>query len=94
VGSFDALEVGWTSVGLGAGRRLVSDRIDPTVGIEVLAKAGDAVEKGQPLARIHARTAADAAEAVGRLSQAVTLIDRLCEPPPLIWKRLSQNGLH
>jgi pyrimidine-nucleoside phosphorylase len=92
VGGFDALEVGWTSVELGAGRRLVSDRIDPTVGIEILAKAGDAVEADQPLARVHARTASDAADAVGRLSTAVTVLDRLSEPPPLIWKRLSQHG--
>jgi len=38
---------------LGAGRRLVSDSIDPAVGIELCAQLGQRVERGAPLCHLH-----------------------------------------
>ncbi len=49
----DAEAVGVAALILGAGRERVDDAIDPAVGIELLAKRGDRVSKGQPVARIH-----------------------------------------
>ena len=40
---------------MGAGRNRAEDKVDPAVGISVLAKPGDAVTKGQPLAKLHLR---------------------------------------
>ena len=88
VREFDALEVGWTSVMLGAGRRGVADQIDPAVGVELLVKIGTEVEAGQPVARIHARTAEQAAAARKRLSAALTVSDQAPRVPPLVLKRL------
>ncbi|MFQ5968521.1 MAG: thymidine phosphorylase [Acidimicrobiia bacterium] len=48
----DALALGMAAVRLGAGRLRKGDTIDPGVGITVLAKEGDRVEEGEPLARI------------------------------------------
>lgn len=48
----DALEIGRAAVRLGAGRARKEDEVDPAVGFTILAKVGDTVEKGQPLARI------------------------------------------
>lgn len=52
----DAGAIGRACVRLGAGRASATDRIDPAVGCEVFAKCGGAVEKDQPLLRIHARS--------------------------------------
>ncbi|GIV09108.1 MAG: thymidine phosphorylase [Fimbriimonadales bacterium] len=41
---------------LGAGRQKKEDAIDPAVGVESLKSVGDAVQAGEPLFRIYART--------------------------------------
>ena len=48
----DALNVGTAAMRLGAGRERKEDRIDPAVGITIVAKPGERVDEGQPLARI------------------------------------------
>jgi pyrimidine-nucleoside phosphorylase len=63
----DAIAVGNAAVHLGAGRRTKEDVIDHAGGIRCLAKRGDPVEPGQPLAMVFARdelTAAGAAAEV------------------------------
>ena len=47
-----ARTVGVAAARLGAGRERAEDLIDPGVGVTVLAKPGDRVEAGQPLAEI------------------------------------------
>jgi pyrimidine-nucleoside phosphorylase len=49
----DAYDVGVACLHLGGGRRSAADRIDPGVGIELVAQVGDKVEEGQPLAFLH-----------------------------------------
>ncbi len=48
----DALKVGVAAMRLGAGRERKEDKIDPAVGITIVAKPGERVDEGQPLARI------------------------------------------
>ncbi len=48
----DARDIGVAGVRLGAGRERKEDMVDPGVSISVLAKIGDKVDKGQPLAVI------------------------------------------
>jgi thymidine phosphorylase len=50
---------------LGAGRERKGDPVDHAVGVVCRAKRGDRVERGAPVAEIHARdeAAAEAAEA-------------------------------
>lgn len=48
----DAFEIGIAGVRLGAGRATKEDDVDPAVGFLIEAKAGDLVDKGEPLARI------------------------------------------
>jgi pyrimidine-nucleoside phosphorylase len=64
VTSLSAIAIGNAAVHLGAGRRTKEDAVDHAVGIVCHAKRGSAVEAGQPLAEVHARTdtAAHAAE--------------------------------
>ena len=51
INAIDTYKMGQAAVVLGAGRRRLGDKIDPSVGYEVLARLGDRVEKAQPLAR-------------------------------------------
>lgn len=48
----DALKIGVGAMRLGAGRERKEDTIDPAVGVTVLAKEGDTVVIGQPLATV------------------------------------------
>jgi len=54
VQELDALGVGRTAMLLGAGREKIGDKIDYSVGIQVLRKKGDYVKEGDVLAIIHA----------------------------------------
>ena len=48
----DPLDIGNAVVRLGGGRQEKQDEVDPAVGVTVLAKLGDRVAQGQPLARV------------------------------------------
>lgn len=48
-----ARNVGLAAGLLGAGREVKGQAVDPAAGVELLAKVGDGVEQGQPLARLH-----------------------------------------
>jgi len=74
-----AIAVGNAAVHLGAGRRTKEDAIDHAVGVLCLAKRGDAVERGQPLARVLARDDESAAAAEAELLAAYELAD---DAPP------------
>jgi pyrimidine-nucleoside phosphorylase len=73
-----ALPVGLAALHLGAGRARKDDAIDHAVGVVCLRKRGDAVERGEPLAEVHARTEDAAAEAVAAVEAAYELAP---EPP-------------
>jgi thymidine phosphorylase len=66
-------------VHLGAGRRTKEDAVDHAVGIVCRAKRGDRVERGEPLAAVHARDEASADAAERELLAAYELGP---EPPP------------
>jgi pyrimidine-nucleoside phosphorylase len=53
VGALDAEAVGRLAVRMGAGREVKTDVIDPSVGIVLRRKVGDAVAVGDPLAVLH-----------------------------------------
>jgi pyrimidine-nucleoside phosphorylase len=79
-----AIAVGNAAVHLGAGRRTKEDVIDHAVGVLCLAKRGDAVEQGQPLARVLAREEATAAAAVDELLAAYELADDAPRERPVL----------
>jgi pyrimidine-nucleoside phosphorylase len=81
----DAEALGRASVVLGAGRLTKGAPIDPAVGIEFLPLVGDRLETGQPVARIHARDEATAAEASGMILRALEVSEQPAEPGPLVF---------
>ncbi len=55
VTAFDGEALGLAVVAMGGGRRVETDKIDPAVGLTDVVRLGQKIEKGQPLATIHAR---------------------------------------
>ena len=80
----DALDIGVAGVRLGAGRERKEDPIDPGVGITVLAKVGNPVEAGQPLARLAWADPARLAQALPLVERAFAISKEPVAPPPLI----------
>ena len=79
VQGIDTEAVGRVAMALGAGRVRVGDRVDPAVGIMVLAKRGTRVERQHVLALVHARTEEAARAAVRSLQEAYRIG---AAPPP------------
>ncbi len=93
VTAFDTRALGMAVVALGGGRLRSDQEIDPAVGLSEIVELGAAVQTGQPLMRIHARTEGDAATATQRLRDAVR-IEGSGAPtlPPLVWQRIGAGG--
>ncbi len=73
VAEVDAAKIGRVALELGAGRRAVTDAIDPAAGIDCLVARGEAVSKGDRLMTLHAATPALAEGLVAAARDAVTI---------------------
>lgn len=82
VARLGALGIGRAALLLGAGREKKGDRVDPGAGVEVLVKAGDEVEEGQPVARLYGERNAKRAQDL--TLEALELSDTPIERPPVI----------
>lgn len=71
----DARTVGEAALELGSGRRTKADTLDPAAGIRLLKRIGDRVERGEPLAELHAATAERAARGAAVLRGAYELAE-------------------
>ena len=75
VSEIDTRGVGMAVVALGGGRTMPTDTIDHTVGFDRLLGLGAKADSHTPIARIHARDEASAADAEARLKSAYRLSD-------------------
>lgn len=73
VSAIDSRAVGVAVIGLGGGRRRAEDKIDHCVGIDRIRPVGTAVNKGDPLARIHAANHEDAQAALSAVLRAIRI---------------------
>jgi len=88
VAAIDTELLGLAIIAIGGGRRVMGDKIDHSVGIEMLVRVGDTVTRGQPLLRVFAQP--DAARQVRpSLLGTFTIVDRLVEPLTLIVDRIA-----
>ncbi|WP_316014808.1 thymidine phosphorylase [Roseobacter sp. HKCCA0434] len=83
VSRIDTKAVGFAVVELGGGRRRAADPIDYSVGLDMLAGRGLRVDAEQPIARIHAKSDADADRAEARLRAAYRITDDAPRELPL-----------
>ena len=81
--AMDGEALGLVVVGLGGGRRVETDRVDPAVGLTEMVGLGDAVTRGDPLCVLHAADE-DTAVAVARAVQAAISIGDAPPQGPLI----------
>ncbi len=77
---FGALGIGRAALTLGAGREKKGDEVDLGAGVEVLAKVGDRVEEGEPVARLYGRRNVGRAEAL--VQEALQLSEEPVETTP------------
>jgi pyrimidine-nucleoside phosphorylase len=88
----DALEIALASKSLGAGRDRKDDPIDLAVGIVLQKKIGDRVQRGDPLAIVHARTEAAFSNIATRIADAFE-ISAEGSPRPLLLRRVTQTAI-
>jgi len=89
VTAIDGEALGLAVVRLGGGRMVESDRVNPSVGLAGVARLGQKVEKGAPLAIIHATREDDANVAEASLHAAITISPEAKPVPDLIHERIS-----
>ena len=87
IAAIDGEALGLVVVGLGGGRRVENDRIDPSVGLTDMIGLGAPVTRGQPLCTLHAATEEAAGEAARAVRVAITIGDAAV-PGPLVLERI------
>jgi len=89
VAAIDARALGLAAIALRAGRSTRDDVIDPTAGLMVSLRLGDAVHVGDEWTRMHHHDGADVDHARHLVHAALTITADPPEVPPLIHKRIS-----
>lgn len=82
--AIDGEAIGNFVIQLGGGRQRVTDKIDHSVGVEVLVRVGDSIEKGQPLAKFFSKQEVRATA----LHNAFTISEDIVEKLPLVYQRI------
>ena len=85
ISKIDAEKIGVASSLLGAGRTKAGDPIDYSAGIEILAKTGDRVARGETIARFHTSSEALVAAAAEKYLSALSYSESAPEPEKLIY---------
>lgn len=88
ISAIDVEAIGYEIIRLGGGRRVMSDLVDHSVGIETLVAIGNQVERGQPLARVFVNES-DTAFQPDRIALMFTIQDKPTPTIPLILDRVS-----
>ncbi len=84
--------LGRAIIDLGGGRRVSSDQVLPDVGLEIFAKPGQRVAKGDRLGVVHARNAEAADAAVTSAQGAIAIGAAATDMLPLIAWRVTTAG--
>lgn len=84
VTSIHAQKIGFAATALGAGRQRKEDPIDPAVGLEMTHRVGSKIEKGQPLAILHANKPETIVPARELILSSITIGPERVEPHKLI----------
>ncbi len=83
-----ARKVGMAAGLVGAGRWDKGARVDPAAGVELVAKVGEEVERGAPLAVLHVGLRTELEEARRLVEEAYTIGDQPLSPLPLVIEKV------
>ncbi|MCD8012932.1 MAG: pyrimidine-nucleoside phosphorylase [Lachnospiraceae bacterium] len=89
----DALDIGVAASLLGAGRETKDSTIDPLAGIILKKKTGDAVKKGERIATLLTSDESRLEAAKKKLAEAVVIGSEAPERHPLIYARVTEQGV-
>jgi len=90
ISKFQTENIGLASLLLGAGRKKAEDTIDPTAGIILHFKIGDAVKKGNALATIHYNGNRPVNEVEAMLLEAIEIRLQKSKTPRLILEKVGR----
>ncbi len=93
IAGFDTFGIGMLGVEMGAGRKKIGDIIDPRVGFRFLAKTGDFVRTGEPVAIVFASDIYQAEYAAEKLAGLIRMSEERVEPPTIIRSRVDSEGV-
>jgi len=79
IGAIDTEALGLAIIELGGGRKVMTDKIDHSVGLEMLVRLGDRVEAGQPTVRVFGSR-----EQVARVQPAIERAITIHDEPPVV----------
>ena len=88
VNAYDTRSVGLAVIELGGGRQRPEDKIDHAVGFDEIAPVSTAVNAGDPIARIHARTSDDLARAKQSFLATVSIAQEAPNARPIVADRI------
>ncbi len=88
VQSLNSTAIGMAGVVLGAGRRQVTDPVDPGVSLFVRRKIGDTVSAGDVLVEVHYNDDRGLDDALARIAGAYVIGDTPATPGPLVIKTI------
>ncbi len=89
VTAIDGEALGLAVVELGGGRQVEDDVIDPAVGLSGIVRLGDKVDKGAPLAVVHAAREDAARRAADAVLKAITIGADTPTTPTLVHERIT-----
>lgn len=79
VSAMNGRRLGQAIIEMGGGRKALGDIIDPAVGIEMLVRIGDRIERGQPMLKLFTAVGDRLDTALQLIREAITIDD---SPPP------------
>jgi pyrimidine-nucleoside phosphorylase len=88
----DGTTLGQAIIELGGGRKTMGDPIDHSVGLEMLARVGDEISRGDPLLRVYGPPSL-AAQIESLVASSVTLGDDVVPPRVLIRERITSQDI-
>lgn len=88
IAAIDTEALGWAVIELGGGRKVLTDRVDPAVGLEMLVRLGQKVDAGRPLVRMFAHTGPAAHASAAVVRKAITISDVPPPEQPLVLERI------
>ncbi|MBI4548139.1 MAG: thymidine phosphorylase [Ignavibacteriae bacterium] len=94
IDNIDALEIGFASALLGAGRMKVNDAIDPKAGILLKKKVGDTVQIGETLAVLYSDNENVLNNVKHRVAMAFSIATEPSAESPLIHAIIDELGIH
>ncbi len=77
---------------LGAGRAFKEDKIDPAVGLKMMVRLGDKVEKGEELVRLFVNHRRNLERATEKVRRSIVFGEERLEPPPLLHDLIRSGG--